>query len=95
MAVHDFTFPTGFHKFHRKSLYNFQFNRWHSLGFARYEDMVEAGKRINDFDQWKTVMTELAEHIFEKDTHADNHCQIGNIGLAMETVIEWLDEQVR
>ena len=62
MAVHDFTFPTGFHKFHRKSLYNFQFNRWHSLGFARYED---------------------------------NHCQIGNIGLAMETVIEWLDEQVR
>ena len=33
------TFPVGYHKFHKKQVYNFQLNRWYSIGFARFEDM--------------------------------------------------------
>jgi len=52
--------PVGYHPFHKKQVYNFQFNRWHSLGFARFEDMKEAGERIHNFSDWKTIMVELA-----------------------------------
>ena len=55
------TFPVGYHDFHKKQIYNFQFHRWHSLGFARFEDMKEAGERINNFNEWKQVMVELAQ----------------------------------
>jgi len=41
--------PVGYFDFHKKQVYNFQFNRWHSVGFARFEDMKEAGERINNF----------------------------------------------
>ena len=40
------TLPVGYHQFHKKQLYNFQLNRWYSLGYARFEDMLEAGKNI-------------------------------------------------
>jgi pimeloyl-ACP methyl ester carboxylesterase len=53
--------PVGYHNFHKKQVYNFQFNRWHSLGFASYEDMKIAGERINNFTDWKKVMIDLAE----------------------------------
>ena len=55
-----FTFPVGYHRFHRKQLFNYQLNRWHSFGYARFEDMEEAGRRIGDFDDWKRVMVGLA-----------------------------------
>lgn len=64
MANHKrtgFTLPVGYHKFHRKQLFNFQLNRWHSLGYARFEDMVRAGRVIRDFASWKTEMIRLAE----------------------------------
>ena len=57
----EFTLPVGFLNFHKKQVYNFQFNRWHTLGFARFEDMKEAGERINNFSDWKTVMVDLAK----------------------------------
>ncbi len=55
------TLPVGYYDFHKKQVYNFQFNRWHSVGFARFEDMKEAGERINNFSDWKRVMAELAQ----------------------------------
>lgn len=58
----EFILPIGYYNFHKKQVYNFQFNRWHSIGFARYEDMVEAGERINNFSDWKNVMIDLAEN---------------------------------
>jgi pimeloyl-ACP methyl ester carboxylesterase len=57
----NFTLPVGYHKFHKKQLFNFQLNRWHSLGYARYEDMVQAGRVVKDFASWKTEMLRLAE----------------------------------
>ena len=61
MANRTFTFPVGYHEFHREQLFNFQLNRWHSLGYARFEDMQEAGGKINSFEEWKAEMLKLAE----------------------------------
>ncbi|MBN1620794.1 alpha/beta fold hydrolase [candidate division WOR-3 bacterium] len=32
----------------------------------------------------------VTEKIFTEKDHAQNHCQIGNIGLALETMLDWL-----
>ena len=45
MTKSKLVFPVGYHKFHKKQVFNFQLNRWYSLGYARFEDM----KTINDF----------------------------------------------
>jgi hypothetical protein len=57
----EFIFPVGYHEFHRSQVFNFQLNRWHSFGYARFEDMEEAGRRINTFAEWKSEMVRLAE----------------------------------
>ena len=56
-----FTFPVGYHRFHSKQLYNFQLNRWHSLGYLSYDDLLTVGERIRKFDDWNPVMIEQAE----------------------------------
>ena len=39
-----FTFPVGYHEFHKVHAFNFQLNRWYSMGYAKFEDMKEAGQ---------------------------------------------------
>lgn len=56
-----FDFPVGYHDLHKVKIIDFQLNRWHSLGYARLEDMKWAGSQIRTFDDWKGVMTRLAE----------------------------------
>ncbi len=53
-------FPIGYYTFHKNRLFNFQLNRWYSLGYAKYEELIRAGKKINSFADWKNVMLELA-----------------------------------
>ncbi|MGD9900552.1 MAG: alpha/beta hydrolase [Calditrichaceae bacterium] len=55
-----FDLPIGYHRFHRDQLFNYQLNRWYSLGYARYEDIKTAGKMIKSFREWKTVLIALA-----------------------------------
>ncbi len=55
------SFPVGYHQFHKKQLFNFQLNRWYSLGYFRFEDLVEVGDRIQNFGDWKREMLILAE----------------------------------
>jgi len=55
------TFPIGFHSFHKDQAFNFQLNRWHSLGYGRLEDLKSAGAQINNPDNWKTTMLDQAE----------------------------------
>jgi len=57
----EFIFPVGYHTFHKDQLFNFQLNRWFSLGYARLEDMEEAGLKIKNFKDWKLEMLKLAE----------------------------------
>jgi hypothetical protein len=58
--ISKFTFPVGYHKFHKKQVFNFQLNRWHSLGYARFKDMKKVGQKIKTFHDWKTEMEQLA-----------------------------------
>jgi pimeloyl-ACP methyl ester carboxylesterase len=56
-----FNLPVGYHRFHKKQIFNYQLNRWHSFGYVRFDEMEEAGRRIKNFADWKRVMLELAE----------------------------------
>ncbi len=58
--MRTFEFQEGYFSFHPVPILNFQLNRWHSLGYARLEDMITAGQQIRTLDDWKEVMTELA-----------------------------------
>lgn len=31
--------------------------------------------------------------VFTKNEHAENHCQTGNIGLALDVIVQWLEEK--
>lgn len=33
----------------------------------------------------------LTGRIFMRHEHAQNHCQIGNLGLALQVILQWLD----
>lgn len=59
--IRKFTFPVGYHEFHKDQAFNFQLNRWYSIGYARFEDMEEAGQKINSFEEWKIEMIRLAD----------------------------------
>jgi len=61
MTKYKFTFPVGYHNFHKDQAFNFQLNRWYSFGYARFEDMEEAGQKINSFEEWKIEMLRLAD----------------------------------
>jgi pimeloyl-ACP methyl ester carboxylesterase len=63
--------PVGYFNFHKKQIYNFQFNRWHSLGFARFEDMKEAAEKIHSFSDWKKTFVDLAKTA-EKENRLQN-----------------------
>ena len=56
-----FAFPVGYHDFHKDQAFNFQLNRWYSMGYSRFEDMREVGQKINSFEEWKIEMLKLAE----------------------------------
>ncbi len=61
MSKTQFTFPVGYYEFHKDQGINFQLNRYYSFGYARFEDMKEAGQKINSFKEWKIEMLKLAE----------------------------------
>ena len=35
----------------------------------------------------------VTARVFTKEEHAQNHCQIGNIGLALDTMIDWIEKK--
>jgi hypothetical protein len=55
-----FMFPVGYRRFHSDQLFNFQLNRPYALGYARAEDLEEAGGAIGTFAEWKTEMRRQA-----------------------------------
>jgi len=62
-----FQLPVQYHKFHQDQVFNFQLNRWYSLGYARLEDMREAGRNVTSFANWKTEMTRLGEKALSEE----------------------------
>ncbi len=62
-----YTFPVGYHRFHKNQLFNFQLNRWHSLGYVRFEDMHDAGSHVTSFADWKREMLTLADRALAEE----------------------------
>jgi len=60
-SKNKFTSPIGYHNFHKDQTFNFQLNRWFSMGYARFEDLKKAGQKINSFEEWKTEILKLAQ----------------------------------
>lgn len=58
--ISKFLFPVGYFEFHKNQLYNFQLNRWYSMGYLRFEDLKKVGKKISSFADWRSVMIGLA-----------------------------------
>ena len=56
-----FTFPVGYHEFSDNPAFNYQLNRYLSLGQARLEDMEEVGKKVSTIGEWKQAMLDQAE----------------------------------
>ncbi len=57
----EFELPIGYHDFHKNMHFNFQMNRWVSLGYVRPEDFERVAPKIKNFDDWKREMIGLAE----------------------------------
>jgi len=74
----EITFPVGYHTFHKKQFYNFQF-----IPIKLHERQVKALVNAKS----------VTDRIFTKEEHAQNHCQIGNIGLALDTMVNWIEEK--
>lgn len=34
----------------------------------------------------------ISTRIFRKEEHADQHCQIGNLNIALETMVNWIEK---
>jgi pimeloyl-ACP methyl ester carboxylesterase len=56
-----FSFPVGYHTFHKNKDINFQLNRFYSFGYWTKADAEEAGNSIHEIGDWKPVLTGLAE----------------------------------
>jgi len=63
----EFNFPVGYHDFHKDQVFNYQMNRWYSMGYARLEDMEEAAPHIENFADWKREMLRQAEKAVSED----------------------------
>lgn len=57
----DFNYPRGYYKFHKTKIINFQMNRWHSLGYIRKEDCIDAASRIKTLYDFKSEMIRQGE----------------------------------
>jgi pimeloyl-ACP methyl ester carboxylesterase len=65
----DFTFPVGFHPFHKDKQINYLFNRWYSLGYWSETDVKQAGADIQNKDDWKQEFVAFAKQM---DTEGRN-----------------------
>jgi len=59
-------FPLGYHDFHENDAINFQMNRWYSFGCIGYDELMAAGKKIKNFDDWTNEFCLLAEQARDK-----------------------------
>jgi hypothetical protein len=51
---------------------------------------------VHQFYEQARLLTRVRSftgRLFTAAEHAQNHCQVGNVGLALQTVVRWLDER--
>ncbi|NLU27901.1 MAG: hypothetical protein GXX00_12390 [Hungateiclostridium thermocellum] len=54
-------FPVGYYEFSKDEGLNFQLNRFYSSGTIGYDELLWIGNKVNSFDDWIKLFTELAE----------------------------------
>ena len=57
----EFSFPVGYHTFHKNKDINFQLNRFYSFSYWTQADAEEAGKAIQKIEDWAATLTEIAD----------------------------------
>jgi pimeloyl-ACP methyl ester carboxylesterase len=67
MSDHFVKFPVGYYKFSSQKVFNYQLNRWHSVGLARFEDCVNMGISIKTFSDWTETMMQFAKQAEEEN----------------------------
>ncbi len=67
MSDNPVHFPIGYFPFHNQPVFNYQLNRWHSIGMARYSDCVSMGKEIKTFQDWTESMARFARQAEKED----------------------------
>ena len=60
-AASPVEFPVGYERFHEEEVYNFQLNRFHSMGYIGHDRLEEAAGNIGSFDCWSTEMLRQAQ----------------------------------
>lgn len=53
--------PVGFHEFHKNKFYNYQLNRWYSLGYTSLADIQKAAAGISSLNDYRKSFVHLAE----------------------------------
>ncbi len=59
-------FSVGFYNFHKDEGLNFQLNRFYSSGALSYDELMDIGNRIDSFECWIKLFSELAEEAAKK-----------------------------
>ncbi len=54
-------FPVGYHKFNKNPAFNYQLNRYFSVGQGRFEDLKKVGENVNSIEDWSREMLEQGE----------------------------------
>ncbi len=54
-------FPVGFYDFNKDEGLNFQLNRFYSSGALSYDELMEIGGRVDSFESWIRLFSQLAE----------------------------------
>ncbi len=67
MSDNTVHFPVGYFLFQNQKVFNYQLNRWHSIGLARYDDCVSLGKEIKTFQDWTESMSRFAKRAEKED----------------------------
>lgn len=57
----NINFPIGFHEFHKDEGINFQLNRFYASGIFSYDEIMQIGSRVTDFESWVALFLELAK----------------------------------
>lgn len=63
--------PIGYYNFNKSKFINYQLNRWFSLGFARFEDIQDIGKKIKSFNDY-IIAFRLASELAIKENRLKN-----------------------
>ncbi|HKM28585.1 MAG TPA: alpha/beta hydrolase [Anaerovoracaceae bacterium] len=54
-------FPVGFHEFNKDEGLNFQLNRFYSSGVLGYDELMDIGGQVTNFESWIELFLGLAE----------------------------------